>query len=155
MGSAIERQCYIVRLSLIGWVHTQNDPWLWSRCKVICWNGTMLCHSINLIFSSQFFFSKLKQNTCIFYIFLCPSIPMYNVVAKYGWMKKPSGYDLVRGREGKTDGQMDCRSARLSVKVDTIFIHYFGWWGGGVCWYVCMLVSEGILQVQYIMISTF
>ena len=26
MGSANERQCYNVKLSLIGWAYTQNDP---------------------------------------------------------------------------------------------------------------------------------
>ena len=26
-GSANERPCYIVKTSLIGWAHTQNDPW--------------------------------------------------------------------------------------------------------------------------------
>ena len=34
MGSANERRCYIVALSLIGCVHTQNDPWSW-------WNSIM------------------------------------------------------------------------------------------------------------------
>ena len=29
MGSATQRRRYIVTLSLFGWAHTQNDPWLW------------------------------------------------------------------------------------------------------------------------------
>ena len=32
MGSAIERRCYIVTLSISGWAHTHNDPWLEKTC---------------------------------------------------------------------------------------------------------------------------
>ena len=35
MGSANERRCHIVTLSLIGWAHTQNDPGLLS--EIVTW----------------------------------------------------------------------------------------------------------------------
>ena len=31
MGSANERRRYNVTSSLIGWVHSQNDPWVWEQ----------------------------------------------------------------------------------------------------------------------------
>ena len=35
MGSANERHCYIVTVSLIDWAHTQNDPWEIPPLKVV------------------------------------------------------------------------------------------------------------------------
>ena len=43
MGSANDRRYHNVMSSLIGWAHTQNDPWCWSMDAVahrtcrICW----------------------------------------------------------------------------------------------------------------------
>ena len=42
LGSANERQRYIVTLSLIGWVCTQNNPWMHcARFHVVVWKGIL------------------------------------------------------------------------------------------------------------------
>ena len=51
MGPANERGSYIVRVSLIGWVHTQNDPC--SSCLLCFFNNTRWIHFI-FISSSNF-----------------------------------------------------------------------------------------------------
>ena len=35
MGSAKERRRYTVTSSLIGWAHTQNDPWIYAIQVII------------------------------------------------------------------------------------------------------------------------
>ena len=39
MGSAIERLCYTVTTSLIGWAHTQNAPWNLTLLIRIAWQA--------------------------------------------------------------------------------------------------------------------
>ena len=51
MGPANERDSYIVMVSLIGWVHTQNDPC--SSCLLCFFNNTRWIHFI-FISSSNF-----------------------------------------------------------------------------------------------------
>ena len=37
MGSANERHCYNITLSLIGWAHTENDPWNAIENRLFQW----------------------------------------------------------------------------------------------------------------------
>ena len=38
MGSANERRCYNITLSLIGWAHSQNGNWIWKQIpKLLNW----------------------------------------------------------------------------------------------------------------------
>ena len=47
MGSANKRQHYIVTLSIIGWAHTQNDPWSTSSIsyEICTWFCSVLLFS--------------------------------------------------------------------------------------------------------------
>ena len=57
MGSANERWCYIVMSCIIGWVHTQNDPWKW--CPLLFWLLSVLIPVQTDLSLKQWWFSSL------------------------------------------------------------------------------------------------
>ena len=77
MGSANQRQCYIVMLSLIGWAHTQNDPrclWcffqrnIWHLCHIFVWSlyigflEYIFVYIYHVIYNTIFMFLNSRMN---------------------------------------------------------------------------------------------
>ena len=62
MLPANERQRHIVMLSLIGWAHTQNDPWLFGMGA---FRG-----SFNLHFQFVFWWKLFNWNTNVVNVFI-------------------------------------------------------------------------------------
>ena len=64
MSPANERRCYIVTLSLIGWVHTQRIPDLMEvgTSKIVCWLAEV-CHCVVLcnLYETTIIFSFEKM----------------------------------------------------------------------------------------------
>ena len=58
VGLANERRRYIVTSSLIGWAHTENDPWL----VIFMFLFLMICSISGSICSSYFFLCRLPGN---------------------------------------------------------------------------------------------
>ena len=67
MHPANERWCYRVTPSLIGWVHTQSDPWVWGSNQYCFINKN--CGSSDFSFMTE-------KTTKIFPIVVYVSLPM-------------------------------------------------------------------------------
>ena len=83
--SANERWCYIVMLTLIGWVHTQNDPCV-LLCFVLLWLfmwsviGGFVTHML------QGCFTRSRGNDCSRLVIILPSHKSHNASDIYPTM---------------------------------------------------------------------